>query len=232
MKNLKTFSVLVAGVAAAALVCQSALGAAISFDTVYTSVLPSTVTPGAAVTINWEVWDTPSAIPVFGPFGTPLGVYTYEYQVVNGYTAPDGTFEPGAAGLDSLNVTYDNRVYDYGAGYGNTPFGVASGTINTLHTAGASWLFGALAIGASTAPLTAPSSLLTSSVLWFASPLPPTLSDAEASGGSPSSPFASGDQVAVPNPGPPPPVPDGGMTLSMLGFAFMGVEGLRRKLGK
>lgn len=206
MRILKTLSLVAAGLATCALLCQPVLGAAVPLNTAESSILPSTVTAGAAVTVNWEVSTT------LNP-----GLYTYEYQVINGAILPTtGAVETGAINLDFLSVTFNAALAGAVVGTGNT---------SALSTSGASWLFGGLGLFANTPALNTPG------VLYFTSALMPILNNADASDEIPPSPFSSGDQVAVPNVIPIT-TPDGGTTLFLLGFALMGLENLRRRLGK
>jgi len=133
------------------------------------------------------------------------GFYTYEYQVVNSAGA-----RPGAANLDFFSITFDTTK----------PGAVVAGDYSTLKPTGVDWKFAGLALGGSTAALGTPL------MLFFTSLDAPTWGSADASDAIPPSPFVSGDRVAVPN------VPDGGLTVALLGFALVGVESLRRKLKK
>ena len=206
MKTLKTLAGLAAGVATCALLCQPAAAANTVFDS-GSALLPSANTAGFAVTVNYEV-DSAGTIP--GGGAIPAGDYLYTYVVHNGGDAAHPA-EPGEIMLDFLSVSFNATSLGSVVNPGNTAH---------LDVSSAQWFFGALAVYAN------------STTLWFVSTYPPTKNSADASDLVPPSPFASGQQVDVPNAPPPPTVPDGGMTLSLLGFALMGVEGLRRKLGK
>ena len=177
--------------AGAAMLALSASANSIALDTEYTSILPSATIAGDSVTVNWEVSDTLNA-----------GVYTYEYQLVNG--------PMGAANLDFLSVTFNTSAIG----------SVLAGNYTDLKSTGVDWKVSPLPAGASTAALN------TAGVLYFTSLYLPALGPADASDSIPPSPFVSGDDVGVPN------VPDGGLTVAFVGFALVGVEGVRRKLLK
>ena len=202
MKILKTLAGLAAGVATCALLCQPAAAAVVDSGS---AILPSANTAGFAVTVNYQVDGGGSAIPGGGT--VPAGDYLYEYVVHNGGAGST----PGELNLDFLSVSFNATSLGSIVNPGNTAH---------LDVSSAQWFFGALAVYADSTPL------------WFVSIYPPTKNNADASDLVPPSPFASGQQVDVPNVPPPPHTPDGGMTLSLLGFALMGVEGLRRKLSK
>jgi hypothetical protein len=195
MKSIKSMvGVLLGGAVAGALMCQSAYG--VPLDTPGTSVLPSVFGGGKAVTINWEVSTTLHS-----------GLYTYEYQVVNG-SAPG--FANGSANLDFFSVSFNTGNASVGGANPNNATHIVPTDVD--------WTYGPLAIGGSTPALN------TAGVLYFTSPIPPTLGPADASDEIPPSPFVSGPYVPVPA------TPDGGMTLALLGFGLMGIETLRRRL--
>ena len=203
MKILKTIAGLAAGVAACALLCQPTFAANTILDS-GSATLPSANTAGFDVMVNYEV-DSAGTIP--GGAAIPAGDYLYTYTVHNGGPAN----QPGEVNLDFLSVSFNATSLGSVVNPGNTAH---------LDVSSAQWFFGALGLYAN------------SGELWFVSTYPPTKNNADASDLVPPSPFASGGQVDVPNAPPPPTTPDGGMTLSLLGFALMGVEGLRRKLAK
>ena len=247
MKNLKTLSVLAAGVASCALLCQPAFGQIWDVTTgtpivgsgvdgnEYLSELTSSPS-GNAITVAWEVTKISASD------------YLYVYAVNNYGTSPTGPNLPGtmgAAGPRTLSVffnasgaTANTPTYNSG---GTPP--AYSATINPLVSV--FFTFPPLGPGGSTpgGPAWAPgpfgglpttaAAANAAGYFAFQSPYDFVLGNANSTDGIQ---FASvnpqGEQVAVPNVPPTPPLPDGGMTLSLLGFALMGLEGLRRKLGK
>jgi hypothetical protein len=202
MKTLKTLAGLAAGVATCALLCQPAAAGNTVLDS-GSAILPSANTAGVAITVNYEV-DSAGTAPDGSAIPAHDYLYTYIVHNANGVVGGENL-------LDFLSVSFMATSLGSIVNPGNTTH---------LDASSAQWFFGALAVYAN------------SPTLWFESIYPPTPSNADASDLVPPSPFASGGQVDVPNVPPTPPLPDGGMTLSLLGFALMGVEGLRRKLAK
>lgn len=160
--------------AGSAILTLSATAVPIALNTVYTSDLGSSSSPGNLIQINWEV-------------STALGpnVYLYEYQVVN---PPTDTTT-----VDFFNVSFNAipglNVLASGGGLFSQ---IVPGT-------GVDWNFGPLQPGTSTGALN-PSG---AGALWFTSPDAPTLGNANAQDSNPPSPWAStspgGQQVAIPN---------------------------------
>ena len=165
---------LVAGVFGCALLSQQTLGAPPPLDTPGTSTLGSSSVTGNVITVNWEVSTTLN-----------LGVYTYEYQVVNPET-------------DTTTVDFFNVSFDASAGNVLTTGGGSfSQEVDGL---GVDWLIPPVAAGSSTPALNS------AGVLYFTSPLPPALGNANASDSNPPSPWAStgpdGQQLPIPVPEP------------------------------
>lgn len=204
MKNgFKTLSVLAVGLASCALLCQQAQGAVI-VQPVFNPALAS-VSELASVT---GAAIPPSITVSWEVVGGP-GAYTYYYNVNDPVGEVTGLGTPET--IDHLNVTFLSTPANVTA--------VGGGLLGILNAGvGVDWIFGPIGPGTS------------SGWLWFTSPDAPILGNANAADGTTPSPWTTvlpgGQLVPVPN------VPDGGMTLSLLGFALMGVEGLRRKLGK
>ena len=204
MKNTlrPSLSVLVGVLFSCALLCQQALAIPVTLNTPGSSFLASSAAPGNKITVDWEV-------------STHLnpGFYTYEYQVIN---APEGTSP--TTSIDFLNVGV-NPAFVIAHGGGNFSQVVAGGV---------DWFPPPIPNGGSSPALNTPG------VLYFTSLLPPDWGNAVAQDSNPPSPwqsFPNGQQVPVPvtyrvS------VPDGGLTLGLLGLAMMGIEGLRRKLGR
>ena len=130
-------------------------------------------------------------------------IYTYTYQVFNPLTDPT---KP-----DQFSVTFDAEP-------GTSVLAITSGTgiINTGSSV--TWFFAPVVQGGM------------SGFLSFTSLDAPMKGNAGANDANPPAPWSTtnpgGTMLDVPN------VPDGGMTVAFLGFALVGVEGLRRKLRK
>jgi len=181
--------------------------------------------PATALPITGESelgsFTTPGANPVFVDWTVAaVGAnYQYSYEVENP-TTPVGpnhfTVQFDTSTLVGVPTFAAGTIVAGGEGYapGGLPFFVA-----TFSATSVTWDFSHLAAGQETA-----------FIMTFISTLPPVLGVAHADDTTPPSPWSSlavGGQL-VPVPG----VPDGGLTMSLLGFALVGVEGLRRKLRK
>ena len=178
-----------------ALILVQQARAQLTLDTPGISTLGSSSTPGNLITVNWEVSTTLN-----------LGVYTYEYQVVNPPT-------------DTTSVDFFNVSFNASSG-GNvltTGGGLFSQSVAGV---GVDWLTPEVDAGSSTPALNA------AGVLYFTSPLPPTLGNANAQDMNPPSPWAStspgGQQVPVPE------VPEPG-TWVLVAIGLLGALTIRRR---
>jgi hypothetical protein len=144
-----------------------------------------------------------SAVTVNWEVSTTLNAGFYTYEYQVNNPAATGT-----PNLDFFSLTFVDL-----------PGTVLANNATFVTLTGVSWTFTPLALGGSTAALN------TAGVLYFTSRIAPALGNGQAADAIPPSPFVGFD-LGVPN------VPDGGMTVAFLGFAFVGIEGLRRKLKK
>jgi hypothetical protein len=129
------------------------------------------------------------------------GTYTYSYVLRN--PATDTT------NVHGFSVSFQNS--------GGVAFNVTGGNANSPTPDGVSWFFFPTGI--------VPGG--NSGTLSFQSLIGPTFGNGNATDTNPPSPWGStpgGTQLPVPR------VPDGGTTVSMLGLAFAGIEGMRRIL--
>jgi hypothetical protein len=127
-------------------------------------------------------------------------IYTYSYEIINPLGNPVPTTD-----VHAFSVSFDT-----------TPVGMV--------------LLAPGAIVFPTSVFWAPLSVTpgSSTTVFFTSLYGPTMGNANAQDAVPPSPWASthlgGEEVPVPH------VPDGGITLALLGFALVGIESLRRRL--
>jgi hypothetical protein len=170
-----------------------------------TSALTSSFTPGSFVWVDWDV--------------TSLGggFYQYLYQVEN----------PGnVSGPETFTLTFDTSLLAAAPFFlgGNIlagpelPFGPSVPLPGTSVTpTDVTWNFTAVTLGTQQAY-----------VMGFVATGFPHLGNGLTADSIPPSPWTTlgPDADKLPIPG----VPDGGLTLALLGFALVGVEGLRRKL--
>jgi hypothetical protein len=114
------------------------------------------------------------------------------------------TVPPPAGGLSAYTVLFDDKP--------GIVFDVLGGTANNqVLGVGVNWTFNPVSTNSQT--------------VSFESMLPPVLGNDQAQDGSVYTSVLLGG-----TPAPVPGVPDGGLTVTLLGFALVGVEGLRRKL--
>jgi hypothetical protein len=161
----------------------------------------ATLTPGADYTATLINPSTSTSFTLNSEYFLPTGSGTFGSDYTYGYWF-SGVDDP--LGLSALTVYFDSALVGV-IGQGAS----VSGTTPVIPN-GANWQFN---------PYTDTANL------WFYSPVGPTIGSAAALDNGTWGP-ASG--VVVPNV---PSVPDGGLTLTLLGGTLLGLGALRRKLG-
>jgi hypothetical protein len=152
---------------------------------------------------------------------SPTGfTYIYEYQLIDDLVNAKGVIIPGTGTFDG------NKLTTLDIGFNATAWEAVTGGNWTFIDAGVGWALNPQLIGGQATP-----PLLNPNVLYVTSDWGPTWGKAQVIAFLPPGPFSTeypgGASIPVPNA-----IPEGGVTLALLGFALAGVGTLRRKLGK